>query len=282
MSYAVLACNGVDKAEGALAREVGLQVADATGGDVVCPVLLNRAPARYEKTLARDALIVVDGCGTRCASKLAAGVGVKPKQKVLVSGLVKASGEELEASLRLGPDEMALAKSIVADIVAALGASGTQAAPAVAWDAPTDFFVVVFDKFEFRIPKQGYRFSENDTWVRAMGNRARVGISDYLQQQLTDILYFDPPELGTLVEQFGELGEVESSKAIFEIIAPVSGAVVAVNEAVVEASPELVNADPYGEGWLVEVELSAWAEESELLLDGPAYRDTVGPKAAEY
>jgi glycine cleavage system H protein len=281
MSYAVLACNGVDKVEGALAREVGLQVAEATGADIICPVLLNRAPDHYEKALGEDALIVVDGCGTRCASKLAAAVGAKPKQKVLVSKLVKASEEQLQASLRLGPKEMALAENIVADVVAALGAPGGQAAPA-AWEAPTEFFVVPFSKFEFRIPKQGYWFSENDTWARQMGNRARVGISDYLQQQLTDILYFNPPELGTLVEQFGELGEVESSKAIFEIIAPVSGTVVAVNETVVGESPELVNADPYGEGWLVEVELSAWAEESELLLDGPAYRDTVGPKAAEY
>ena len=281
MNYAVLACNGVDKVEGALAREVGLQVAEATGADIICPVLLNRAPDHYEKALGEDALIVVDGCGTRCASKLAAAVGAKPKQKVLVSKLVKASEEQLQASLRLGPKEMALAENIVADVVAALGAPGGQAAPA-AWEAPTEFFVVPFSKFEFRIPKQGYWFSENDTWARQMGNRARVGISDYLQQQLTDILYFNPPELGTLVEQFGELGEVESSKAIFEIIAPVSGTVVAVNETVVGESPELVNADPYGEGWLVEVELSAWAEESELLLDGPAYRDTVGPKAAEY
>jgi glycine cleavage system H protein len=282
MTCAVLACNGMDKVEGALAREVGLQVAEATGGDVICPVLLNRAPARYEKALSENALVVVDGCGTRCASKLAAGVGAKPKQKALVSTLVKASGEHLEASLRLGPGEMALAKSIVADIVAALGAPETQAAPAVAWEAPTDFLVVVFEKFEFRIPKQGYWFSENDTWARVTASRARVGISDYLQQQLTDIQYFDPPTIGAPVEQFGTLGEVESTKAIFELIAPVSGTVVAVNEVVVQESPGLINEDPYGAGWLVEVDLSAWAEDGELLLDGPAYADTVGPKAAEY
>jgi glycine cleavage system H protein len=282
MSYAVLACNGVDKMEGALAREVGLQVAEATGGGVICPVLLNRSPARYEKALGENALVVVDGCGTRCASKLAAGVGAKPKQKVLVSTLVKASGEHLEASLRLGPGEMAFAESIATDVVAALSASQTQAAPAVDWEAPTDFFVVVFEKFEFRIPKQGYWFSENDTWARVMGNRARVGISDYLQQQLTDIVYFDPPEVGSVVGQFGELGAVESSKAVFELIAPVSGTVVAVNEVVVQESPGLINEDPYDAGWLVEVELNAWAEDRELLLDGPAYGETVGPKAAEY
>ena len=114
------------------------------------------------------------------------------------------------------------------------------------------------------------------------GDRARVGISDYLQQQLTDIQYFDPPPIGAPVEQFGTLGEVESTKAIFELIAPASGTVVAVNDVVVEESPGLINEDPYGAGWLVEVELSAWAEDTELLLDGPAYADTVGPKAATY
>jgi len=282
VTSAVLACNGVDKTEGALAREVGLRLAEKTQGDLVCPVLLNHTPRRYEKVLAADELIVIDGCGTRCASKLAARVGAKPRQKVVVSGLLKAAGERLETTLRLGPGELALAERIVADIVAALGPPQSRGTSAVAWPAPADFAVVVFNKFEFRIPKQGYWFSENDTWARVVGDRARIGISDYLQQQLTDVLYFGPPELGAQVDQFGEVGEVESSKAIFEIVAPVSGTVVAVNEAVVAESPELVNADPYGDGWLVEVELSAWAEESGLLLDGAAYADTVGPKAAAY
>jgi len=282
MTSAVLACNGMDKVEGAVSREVGLQVADATGGVVICPVLLHHAPARYEKALAENALIVVDGCGTRCASRLAAEVGAKPVQKVLVSKIAKASGRQLEASLRLGTGEMALAEDIVATVIAMLSAPTAPAPSAVAWDAPTDFLVAVFEKFEFRTPRQGYWFSENDTWVRVAGNRARVGVSDYLQQQLTDVQYFDPPSIDAPVEQFGTLGEVESTKAVFELIAPVSGTVVAVNMVVVEESPQLVNEDPYGEGWLVEVELGAWEEERQLLLDGPAYSGTVDRKASEY
>jgi len=282
MSYAVLACNGVDKVEGALAREIGLQVAEETQGELICPVLLNRSPAHYQRTLSEAALLVIDGCGTRCASRLAAGAGAKPKYKALVSELVKASGEQLEASLRLGSGEMACVERVVENLIATLSAPAAQAAPAIVWDAPTDFLIAVFEKFEFRIPKQEYWFSENDTWARVKGDRARVGISDYLQQRLTDVQYFDPPAIGAPVEQFGTLGEVESTKAIFELIAPVSGTVVAVNEVVVAESPELINEDPYGAGWLVEVELNAWPEDSELLLDGPAYADTVGPKAAQY
>ena len=66
-------------------------------------------------------------------------------------------------------------------------------------------------------------FNENDVWVRVLDGVARVGISDYMQQKLTDISYFEPPKMDAVVEQFGELGSVESAKAVFEIISPVSG-----------------------------------------------------------
>ena len=97
------------------------------------------------------------------------------------------------------------------------------------------------------MPKEGYFVQRERPLGAREGEQARVGISDYLQQQLTDIYYFDPPTLGTVVEQFGELGAVESTKAVFEIVAPVSGTVVAVNEEVVR-HPDLINEDPYGAG----------------------------------
>jgi glycine cleavage system H protein len=199
---------------------------------------------------------------------------------MLVSDMVKASGESLEATLRLTPKGMAVAEKIVAQVVSALSAPSAQTASAVAWDAPTEFLVVVYDKFEFRVPKEGFWFNENDVWVRVEGNRARVGISDYMQQRLTDISYFDPPPSGAVVEQFGELGSVESTKAVFEIIAPASGAVAAVNHEV-EDTPELINEDPFGRGWLVEIELATWEEDKELLLDAADYAQTVERKAAE-
>jgi glycine cleavage system H protein len=280
MKWAVLPCSGMDKAEGSLAREVAIRVAESTGGEIVCPVLLNRAPARYKKTLSKNSLIVIDGCATRCASKLATQVEAKPGQRVLVSDAVKASGEPLEASLHLGPGAMALAEAIVDEVMSALSAPTALPETTVSWDAPAEFLVVVHDKYEFRIPKEGYWFNENDLWARVNGNRARVGISDYMQQRLTDISYFDPPEPGAVVEQFGELGSVESIKAVFEIISPVSGTVVVANQAVWD-SPELINEDPFGAGWLVEVELADWQQDKELLLDGPAYGKTVERKADE-
>jgi glycine cleavage system H protein len=285
MSYAVLACTGLDKAEGAVAREVAVCLAEEGGVEIICPVVLNRTPARYKKVLAENRLVVVDGCATGCASKLAAAVETKPAYKVLVAEAVKKSGRALEPELRLGAGALELAHSIVAEIrddeaSASKGALGVEGPPSgVGFESPSDFVVVVHDKYEFRIPSAGYLFNANDVWTQVAGTRARVGISDYMQQRLTDITYVDPPEIGTAIEQFGEAGAVESTKATFEIVSPVSGTVVGVNEAVLD-EPESINADPYG-AWIVELELTAWEEDRELLFDAPAYAADVERKAAE-
>jgi len=125
-----------------------------------------------------------------------------------------------------------------------------------------------------------YVFNENDVWARALDGVARVGISDFMQQKLTDISYFDPPKVESVVEQFGELGSLESAKAVFEIIAPVAGVVTAVNPAVID-NPGLINEDPYGAGWLVEVKMTAFPQDEELLLDPATYAEIIKRKAAE-
>ena len=280
MKRAILSCNGLDKPEGSVAREVAIRGAAATGGDIICPVLLNRAPARYRKALSESSLIVVDGCSTRCATRLAARLDARVERKVLVSDAVKASGQVLESSLSLGPGGFSLAQTVVDELVRNLNAPAADVEPAADFETPAEFLIVTHDKFEFRIPVVDYAFNENDVWARVLDGVARVGISDYMQQKLTDISYFDPPKIDAAVEQFGELGTAESAKAVFEIIAPVSGTVVAVNLAVID-NPGLINEDPYGAGWLVELRLTAWPQDQELLLDPTAYSETVKRKAAE-
>lgn len=280
MKRAILSCNGLDKPEGSVAREVAIRGADATGSEIICPVLLNRAPARYRKALSESSLIVVDGCSTRCATKLAARLEAKVERKLLVSDAVKASGQALELTLSLGPKGTTLAQSITDDLLRTLNAPAVAAEPAAEFETPTEYLVVTHDKFEFRIPVVDYVFNENDVWARVFDGVARVGISDYMQQKLTDINYFDAPRLDATAEQFGELGSLESAKAVFEIISPVGGAVTRVNQAVID-NPGLINEDPYGTGWLVEVKLAAWAQDQELLLDPAAYAETVKRKAAE-
>jgi len=113
------------------------------------------------------------------------------------------------------------------------------------------------------------RYSAEHEWVRVEGTRVRVGITDYAQDALGDIVYVDLPELGATVEAGGPLGEVESTKSVSEIYAPLAGTVSALNEGLT-ANPERINADPYGEGWICELELADPAA-AESLLDPAAY-----------
>ena len=101
-------------------------------------------------------------------------------------------------------------------------------------------------------------------WVRIEGDEATFGITWYAQDALGEVVFYDPPEVGTTVTKDQSYAEVESVKAVSDVIAPMSGEVAAVNEAVSE-TPELVNEDPYTSGWLVKVTLSNPAEAEELL-----------------
>ena len=96
------------------------------------------------------------------------------------------------------------------------------------------------------------RYSTDHEWARHDGDRIRVGITDFAQDALGDVVFVDLPTEGATVEAGGLLGEVESTKSVSEIYAPVAGQVAAVNQALTDA-PETLNADPYGEGWICEI-----------------------------
>jgi glycine cleavage system H protein len=117
----------------------------------------------------------------------------------------------------------------------------------------------------------GLRYSPEHEWVRVDGTRVRVGVTDYAQDALGDVVFVDLPSVGSEVEAGGQLGEVESTKSVSEIYAPVAGTVTAVNDALAEG-PERINQDPYGEGWICELELAPGAD-PDTLLDAAAYRD---------
>jgi glycine cleavage system H protein len=113
------------------------------------------------------------------------------------------------------------------------------------------------------------RFSKDHEWVRMEGTTATLGITDFAQDALGDVVFVSLPDVGAHVDAGGVVGEVESTKSVSEIYAPVSGTVRSVNEALRDA-PEVLNADPYGEGWICTLEV---AEPSQLdgLLDASAY-----------
>jgi glycine cleavage system H protein len=121
------------------------------------------------------------------------------------------------------------------------------------------------------------RYTEAHEWVRDLGEGVvRVGITDHAQSQLGDVVFVQLPAVGDAVTAGSAVGEVESTKSVSDIYAPVTGTVVAVNEALADA-PELVNSGPYGDGWMLEVQLSddAGAPLDELL-DPAAYAELTG------
>jgi glycine cleavage system H protein len=115
------------------------------------------------------------------------------------------------------------------------------------------------------------KYHPEHDWARVEGAEATLGITWFAQDALGELVHFEPPEEGGAVAKDTSYGEVESVKAVSELIAPLSGEVVAVNQQAVDA-PETVNQDPYGEGWLVRVRLSD-PSEIDTLLDAAAYRE---------
>jgi glycine cleavage system H protein len=114
------------------------------------------------------------------------------------------------------------------------------------------------------------RYNEEHDWARVEGDEAVLGITWFAQDALGELVHYEPPEEGADVTKGSSYGEVESVKAVSDLISPLSGTVASVNQRVVD-EPETVNADPYGEGWLVRVRLSDPGE-VEQLLDGEAYK----------
>lgn len=123
-----------------------------------------------------------------------------------------------------------------------------------------------------KIP-ENLRYTKDHEWVKLEGNRVRIGVTDYAQEALTDVVFVELPEVG---EEFGEhdsMGVVESTKSVSDIFAPLAGRVVEVN-AKLEDAPELMNSDPYGDGWFCVIEPSEPAAHAKLL-DAAAYRKHV-------
>ena len=117
------------------------------------------------------------------------------------------------------------------------------------------------------------RYHPEHDWARVDGEEATFGVTWYAQDSLGEVVFFDPPEVGATVTKDEPYTEVESVKAVSDVIAPLSGEIVAVNEEA-GTNPELINTDPYGEGWMIKVRLSD-PRELDSLLDPAAYRDLI-------
>lgn len=139
-----------------------------------------------------------------------------------------------------------------------------------------DFFEIKADKWTFRVPKNRF-YNENDCWAKMDENIAIVGITDFLQNMVGDVIYVQLPTIGAAVEQFGEVSSFESVKTVLDLLSPVSGVVREVNEEL-RQRPELVNQDPYDKGWFVKIEVKDFGADKENLLGPEAYFEVMKRK----
>lgn len=141
------------------------------------------------------------------------------------------------------------------------------------------FLETTVDKFTFRVdPTCSY--NSEGVWVRADGNQARLGLSDYLQQRSGDIAFVEVKPAGTILAVRDEFSSIETIKVDIALSSPVSGRVLLVNP-VLETTPEIINQDPFGEGWVCEVEVSNWKQDQERLQDATAYFEKMKREAEE-
>jgi glycine cleavage system H protein len=127
---------------------------------------------------------------------------------------------------------------------------------------------------EFKKAPKEYKYTREHEWVCTNGEKiGRIGISDYAQFHLGDVVFLDLPSPGTQVIQFSKMGEIESVKAVSDLFAPVSGRVLEINQTAIDRSA-IVNQDPYGDGWLVRLELSN-PDELDKLMDNDDYDEFV-------
>lgn len=141
-----------------------------------------------------------------------------------------------------------------------------------------EYMELQFDKFGLRVPK-GYWYAGYDTWVKVEGAEALVGVTDFFQTKLGDIVYVNPAET-TSIEQDDVLATLESVKATVDITAPASGDVIAFNPAL-QDRPQLIGQDPYGEGWIARLRLTDWEADQAMLLSAEGYFKLMQDKVAK-
>lgn len=140
----------------------------------------------------------------------------------------------------------------------------------------SDFLETTHDKFVFKV-KTGLLYSKDDFWVDIQGDQALIGVSDFIQKARGDVAFLETADQNSTVKQGEEAGKIETIKATFGIISPVSGTIVEVNPEM-ESSPYLINQEPYGSGWIYRIQLTDWANDQTALLEPQPYLELMQGK----
>lgn len=140
----------------------------------------------------------------------------------------------------------------------------------------SEYLETTHDKFIFKV-KTGLLYSKDDFWVEIQGDQAVVGVSDFLQKVRGDVAFLETVEANSPIRQGEEAGKIETIKATFGIISPVSGTIIEINPEM-ESSPYLINQEPYGSGWIYRIQLTDWVGDQVALLQPQSYFELMKAK----
>ena len=236
----VLPCAGYDRPGGRISRLVAdnLLSVDSSINIGSIGALSSERPGELKDLRSSD-IVCIDGCSVQCASKLVEKNHTRGFESIEVSAIP--DFEKLETNEKV--------TTITSMIFQLWNVEPTSIVKIAEGDGPKDDYLTeMIDKFILRV-KKGLLYSDNDFWVQREVDLVRIGLSDLLQQMVSDVYFVELAEIGTRVEFGDELGSFESTKIAMEIISPISGTVIEKNKAL-EDNPELVNEDPYEKGWL--------------------------------
>ena len=236
----VLPCAGYDRPGGKVSRLV-IDILQSSDSSIIVGsigALASERPGEI-KDLRSSNVICIDGCSVQCATKMVGKHSTREFESIEVSAIADLEDSDANEKART-----------VADMILQLrtpeSASITKTIDKE--QSEIEYLTEMIDKFILRVKKVLF-YSDNDFWVQKEDDLVRIGLSDLLQQMVSDVYFVDLADIGTHVEFGDELGSFESTKIAMEVITPLSGTVVEKNT-ILEDSPELVNEDPYGKGWL--------------------------------
>jgi glycine cleavage system H protein len=236
----VLPCAGYDRPGGRISRLVAdnLLSVDSSINIGSIGALSSERPGELKDLRSSD-IVCIDGCSVHCASKMVEKYHTRRFESIEVTTIP--DFEKLEINEKV--------TTITSMIFQLWNVELTSVVKMTEGDQPKgDYLTEMIDKFILRV-KKGLLYSDNDFWVQREVDLVRIGLSDLLQQMVSDVYFVELAEIGTRVEFGDELGSFESTKIAMEIISPISGTVIEKNKAL-EDNPELVNEDPYEKGWL--------------------------------
>ena len=242
MKY-ILPCAGYDRPGGKISRLVAdhLLLVDSSITIGSIGALSSERPGEIKDLRSSD-IVCIDGCSVRCASKMAENCNTREFESIEISSIPDL--EKLETD-----EKVTTITGMIFQLWNAEPVSTVKTADATQQEG--DFLTEMIDKFILRV-KKGLLYSDNDFWVQREGDLVRIGLSDLLQQMVSDVYFVELVEVGTHVEFGDELGSFESSKIAMEIISPISGTVIEKNNSL-EDNPEFVNEYPYERGWLYDI-----------------------------